>query len=57
MDLIPDDESKAKVVYIYEDNIFLFIYDMKNITLSKFPNLGLCDVSKCRPKTKFAVEL
>ncbi len=57
IDLIADDDSKAKALHVYEDNIFTFIYDMKNNTPGKFPDSGLYNLSNFRPKTKVAVEL
>ncbi len=52
-----DDNSKAKALHVYEDNIFPFIYDVKNTTLGKFPDPGLCDESNFWLETKSAVEL
>ncbi len=52
-----DDDSKAKALHVYEDNIFPFIYDVKNTTPGELPDPGLCDVSNFWPKTKVAVEL
>ena len=57
IDLMPDNDSKAKTVHMYENNIFPFIYDVKNTTPGEFPDPGLCDVSNFRPETKVAVEL
>lgn len=54
---MPDNNSKAKVVYVYKNNIFLFIYNVKSTILGKFPDPGLCDISNFWPKTKVAVEL
>ncbi len=57
IDLMADDKSKTKVLHMYEDNIFLFIYDVKNTTLGKFPNLGLCNMSNFWFETKVVIEL
>ena len=54
---MPDDNSKAKVVHVYKDNIFPFIYNVKNTIPGKFPDPGLCDVSNFWPETKVAIEL
>lgn len=55
--IILDDNSKAKVLHIYENKIFVFIYNMKNTTPSKFVDSGLCNVSNFWLKTKIAIEL
>lgn len=55
IDLMADDDNKTKALYVYKDNIFSFIYNVKNITLSEFPNASLCDVSNFWPKTKVAI--
>ncbi len=52
-----DDNSKVKVLHVYEDNIFPFMYDVKNTTPGEFPDPSLCDVSNFRPETKVIVEL
>lgn len=56
INLMVDDNSKAKTLHMYEDNVFLFIYNVKNTTLSKIPDPGLCDISNFWPKTKVAIE-
>ncbi len=57
INLMPDNNSKAKALNMYEDNIFPFMYDVKNTTPGKFPDFGLCDVKNFWPETKVAVEL
>ncbi len=57
IDLMADDDSKAKALHVYEDNIFPFIYDVKNTTPGEFPDPSLYDVSNFRPETKVTVEL
>lgn len=57
IDLMADDNSKAKALHVYKDNIFPFIYDVKKTTTGEFPDPGLFDMSSFWPKTKVAVEL
>lgn len=57
INLMSDDNSKAKALHVYKNNSFLFMYDMKNTTLGEFPYPSLCDVNRFRPKTKIVVEL
>lgn len=54
-----EDNSKAnaKILFIYEDIIFFFIYNMRITNLGKFPNLSVCDMSIFPLKIKIAVEL
>lgn len=54
---MPDDDSKAKVLSVYVDNTFLFIYDVRTTNPGEFSDPGLCNVAKYRPETKVAVEL
>lgn len=57
IDLMPDDDSKAKVLSVYVKNIFPFIYDVRTTDPGEFPDPGLSDVANIRPETKVAVEL
>ncbi len=52
-----DNNSKAKVLHIYKNNIFLFIYDLKTTTQSKFSNFGLYNISNFWIETKVAIKL
>lgn len=56
INIIANDNNKAKILHIYKDNIFLFIYNMKNTTLGEISNSGLCDVSNFWPRTKIDIE-
>lgn len=42
---------------MYKDNIFLFIYDVKNTTSGKFLDPGLYDMNNFWPKIKVAIKL
>lgn len=57
INLIPDDNSKAKALHVYKYNIFPFMYDVKNITPGEFFDSSLCDMSNFWLETKVAIEL
>lgn len=57
IDIMPNDESKAKVVHVFKDSTFPFAYDVKDTTPGEFPDPGHVDVKKFRPDTKVAVEV
>ena len=57
IDLIPNNERKAKTLCIYKDSIFSFIYDVKTTTPGEYPDPSICNVSKFWLKIKVAVEL
>ncbi len=57
IDLMTDDNSKVKALHIYKDNIFSFMYDVKNTIPDKFIYCGLYNISNFWPETKVAVKL
>ncbi len=57
IDLMADDDNKTKALHVLEDNIFPFIYNVKNTTPSEFLDPGFCDLSNFRSESKVAVEL
>lgn len=57
IDLMTDDNSKVKILHVYKDNIFSFMYDVKNTIPDEFIYYGLYDGSNFEPKTKVAIKL
>lgn len=59
INLMSKDNSKAKtkVLSIYENSIFFFIYNMRTIDLSKFSNPGIYNMNNFWLKTKVDIEL
>lgn len=57
INLMPNDNSKAKVLHMYKNNIFPFIYDVKTTIPGEFLDLALCDISNFCLETKIAIKL
>lgn len=55
--LILDNKNKAKVLHIYKNSIFPFIYNVRITILVKFPNFDIYNVSNFWLKTKVTVEI
>lgn len=56
-DLIVENKSKIKEVYIYRNNFFTFLYNIKTTNLREFPNLYICNVNNFCLKTKVTIKL
>lgn len=52
-----NNKAKVKVLFVYKNSTFFFIYDIKTTNSGKFPNPDVCDMSIFWLKTKVAVEL
>lgn len=57
INVILDNNSKAKVLYVYKNKIFPFIYDIKNTIPSKFLDSSLYNVSNFWLEIKVIIEL
>lgn len=59
INFMPENNSKAKakILSIYKNSTFFFIYNMRTTDLAKFFNPSLCDINKFWPKTKVTVKL
>lgn len=50
-------KAKAKALFVYQDSIFAFIYDVKIIDLGKLFNPGVCTLSNFWPEIKVGLKL
>lgn len=54
---MPDDDSKAAAVTVFEDSTFPFAYDVKYTAPGEVSDPGHFDVKGFRPDTKVTVEM
>ncbi len=51
------DNNKTKVLHMYKNSTFIYMYNMKTTILYKFSNLDIYDISKFWLKTEVTIEL
>lgn len=54
---MPEDDSKAAVITVFEDSTFSFFYNIRKTTFDKFSDPNHFNVSNLWPNTKVAVEM
>lgn len=57
INIMTENNSKLAVITILEDITFLFLYNIRNTMLDKFPDLSHFNVSNFRSNTKIAVKM
>lgn len=57
INIMPEDDSKAAVITVFEDSTFSFFYNIRKTTFDKFSDPNYFNVSNLWPNTKVAVEM
>lgn len=57
INIIPEYNKKAIVVFVFKNNIFLFIYNMRKTTFDEFLDPNYFNISNFRLNTKVVIEM